>query len=179
VLAHSNFIAGGDLDLIAGTGAGIAHCPLSNLYFANAVFPLRMALEKGLHVGLGTDISAGHSPSIIEVSRHAIAASRALEDGVDPRLPPERRGRPGSRIDFAEAFWLATAGGAEVLDLPVGRFLPGCRFDAILVDVEAPGSNVVLWPELDEPDDILQKIVCNAGRANISATWVEGRRVRG
>jgi guanine deaminase len=177
VLAHANFIAGADLEMIGTSGAGIAHCPLSNFYFANAVFPLRAAFEKGLRVGLGTDISAGHSPSILEACRQSVAASRVLEDGVDPSLPAKRRGRPGSRIDFVEAFWLATAGGADVLDLPVGRFVPGCRFDAIVVDISAPGSNVVLWEELDEPTDALQKIVYNAGAANIVATWVEGRRV--
>ena len=57
VLAHSNFIAGRDFDLIGAAGAAIAHCPLSNMYFANSVFPVRAALDKGLRVGLGTDIS--------------------------------------------------------------------------------------------------------------------------
>ena len=179
VLAHGNFIAGDDLEIISASGAGISHCPLSNLYFANAVFPLRMVLEKGLRVGLGTDIAAGPSASILDACRQAVAASRALEDGVDPRLPPGRRGRPGAHIDFAEAFWLATAGGADVLDLPVGRFLAGHRFDAILLDVHAPGSNVFLWDDLDEPAEAFQKIIYNAGRANIVGTWVEGRRVSG
>ncbi len=179
VLAHGNFIAGADLDLIAGSGAGVAHCPLSNAYFANAVFPLRAALERGLRVGLGTDIAAGHSPSILDACRQAVAASRMLEDGVDPRLTPERRGRPASRTDFAEAFWLATAGGADVLDLPVGRFQPGCRFDALLLDADAPGSNVFLWEELDDPAERFQKLIYNAGRANIRTVWVDGMRVRG
>jgi guanine deaminase len=163
--------------MIGASGAGIAHCPLSNFFFANAVFPLRAALAKGLRVGLGTDIAAGHSPSILDACRHSVIASRALEDGVDPDLTPKRRGRSGSRIDFAEAFWLATAGGADVLGLPVGRFLPGYRFDAILLDVSVAGSNVLLWEDLDEPAETVQKIVCNAGRANIVAAWVDGRRV--
>jgi guanine deaminase len=179
VLAHANFIAGADLEMIGASGAGIAHCPLSNFYFANAVLPLRSALEKGLRIGLGTDIAAGHSPSIFDACRQSVAASRVLEDGVDPSLPANRRGRPGARIDFAEAFWLATAGGADVLDLPVGRFLPGYRFDAILVDPNVPGSNLFLWEDLDDPADALQKIVYNAGSANILAAWVEGRRVHG
>jgi guanine deaminase len=179
VLAHSNFVGGNGLEIIGAAGSGIAHCPLSNFYFANAVFPLRAALDKGVRVGLGTDISGGHSPSMLDACRHAVAASRALEDGVDPGLPAAQRGRPGSRIDFADAFWIATAGGADVLDLPAGRFAPGLRFDALLVDVNAPGSNIIWNDDLDTPPDLLQKIIYNATRANIVGTWVEGRRVHG
>ena len=60
--------------------AAIAHCPLSNAYFANAVFPLRAALEKGVHVGLGTDISGGPSASMLENCRGAVLASRMLRE---------------------------------------------------------------------------------------------------
>ena len=82
VLAHSNFISDDDMSVIGAAGAGIAHCPLSNFYFSNAVFPLRAVLNKGLHVGLGTDISGGPTAFMLHACRHAVAASRALEDGV-------------------------------------------------------------------------------------------------
>ena len=36
VLAHSNFISDSDMSLIQESGGGIAHCPLSNSYFATA-----------------------------------------------------------------------------------------------------------------------------------------------
>ncbi|WP_342359935.1 guanine deaminase [Terrarubrum flagellatum] len=178
VLAHSNFIDDADMALIAERGAGVAHCPLSNFYFANSVFPLRKALEKGLHVGLGTDISGGPSPSMFDACRMAIAASRGLNDGVDPDVAPESRGRPGSSIDFRTAFWLATAGGGQALDAPIGQFKPGYQFDALLLDPDAPGSNVVSF-DAEEPEILLQKLIYNAGRANIASVWIGGRQVRG
>ena len=141
VLAHGNLLSPADMERIKGRGAGVAHCPLSNVYFSNAVFPLRAALAKGLRVGLGTDIAGGPSGSILDACRMAVAASRMLEDGVDAAIPPDRRGRPQSRIDFGVALHLATAGGADVLDLPVGRFAPGCHFDAVLIDPAAPGEH--------------------------------------
>jgi guanine deaminase len=61
----------------AAHGAGIAHCPLSNVYFSDAVLPLRRVLERGVHVGLGSDIAGGGSPSILDNARHAVAASRS------------------------------------------------------------------------------------------------------
>ena len=177
ILAHAIFVNGDDMELIGQTCAGIAHCPLSNYYFSNAVFPLRAALDKGLRVGLGSDISGGASPSVLDNCRHAVNASRALEDGVDPALDAAGRGRPGSRIDFRTAFWMATAGGAEVLDLPVGKFEPGCAFDAVLVDSTRPGSNLIVWPDADSLEDVFQKIVYNAGRDDIRKVWVNGRLV--
>lgn len=179
VLAHSNLLTEGDMDLIRARGAGVAHCPLSNAYFANAVFPLRAALAKGLRVGLGTDISGGPTASMIEAQRMAIAASRMLETGVDPALPPERRGRPGSRIDFDTAFHLATAGGGDVLDLPIGQFAPGFHFDAVLVDPDAPGGTMRVWDDLDSDEDALQKIVYTASKANLATVWIGGRAVSG
>ena len=177
ILAHSNFISEADMDRIGIAGAGIAHCPLSNVYFAGAVFPLRRALEKSLRIGLGTDIAGGPSPSMFDACRHAIASSRTLEGGVDPSLMPERRGLSDSRIDFRDAFYLATAGGADVLDLPIGRFQAGCHFDAILVDPDAAAAPMALHEDFDTLDDQLQKIVNLAARANIAAVWTQGRLV--
>jgi guanine deaminase len=176
VLAHGNFLSAADMDLIAARGAGVAHCPLSNVYFSNAVFPLRRALDKGLRVGLGTDIAGGPSASLLDNCRMAVAASRMLEEGVDAALPPGERRRPGTRIDWRTAFHLATAGGADALDLPVGLFAPGRAFDAILVDTATPAGGIRLDDEAD-PETILQKIIYTASRANLAAIYVAGRAV--
>ncbi|MDR3476292.1 MAG: guanine deaminase [Devosia sp.] len=178
VLAHSNFITGADMDRLATRGAGVAHCALSNAYFAGAAFPLRAALARGVHVGLGTDISGGPGASMLEAQRMAVVTSRLLESGVDPDLDVAERGRPASRIDMATAFHLATAGGGEVLDLPIGRFEPGCHFDAIAVDTAAPEGGIRLFEELP-PLDLLEKLINTASRANIAAVWVDGRLVAG
>jgi guanine deaminase len=175
ILAHSNFVSPSDVEMIKQAGSGVAHCPLSNVYFADAVFPLRAALDKGVHVGLGTDVSGGYSPSLFDSARLAMIAARALASGVDARIPREERGVAGSRITTAEAFWLATSGGGEALGLPVGVFAPGYEFDALVIDVKAAGSNIVLWPELDSAVDVFEKILLNATRANIASVWVGGK----
>ena len=178
VLAHCDFIDDADMGVIKGAETGIAHCPLSNLYFANAVFPARKALDRGLQVGLGTDIAAGANPGILHNCQMAVTASRALEDGVNPDLRTEERGMAGARIDFREAFWMATAGGGEALGLKVGKFERGYEFDAIVVDTGAPDSNLIIWEDMDDGDDILQKIIYNADRRNIKRVWVQGEQVK-
>jgi guanine deaminase len=176
VLAHGNFIDGPDVATILDAGAGIAHCPLSNVYFSDAVFPLRRMLEQGVHLGLGTDISGGASPSILDNVRHAVIASRSLESGVDARLRRASRRSPGSRIDSTTAFWLATAGGGIALDLPIGLFREGYQFDAIVLDGRTPDSNLRL-EESAAPEELLQKIVYHATRADIREVWVANRSV--
>ncbi len=176
VLAHGNFVDEADAAIIRERGAGIAHCPLSNVYFSDAVFPLRRILEAGVHVGLGTDIAGGASPSVLENARHAVINSRLLEAGVDSRLSRTERRRPQSRIDAVTAFWLATSGGGIALDLPVGQFAPGYQFDACVLDAAAPRSNLQVGDQ-DLPETVLQKILYGAARANITQVWVANRQV--
>jgi guanine deaminase len=177
-LAHGNFLTDDDLATIAAHGAGIAHCPLSNVYFSDAVFPLRRVLDRGVHVGLGSDVAGGSSPSILDNARHAVLSSRLLESGVDAALARSSRRRPDSRIDALTAFWLATVGGGIALDLKVGLFRPGYQFDALRIDTTAPDSNLRVAPT-DAPEQILQKILYEAARSNIRDVWVANRHVCG
>jgi guanine deaminase len=178
VLAHSNFIDDSDMQTIKHRQTGIAHCPLSNFYFSNAVFPTRKALDKGLDIGLGTDISGGASPSLLHNCNQAITASRTLEEGVNPELPAEQRGSPNSRIDFKEAFWMATTGGGRALNLKIGQITGGYAMDAIVVDIAVPESNVFVWDDRDSVEDVLQKIIYNVDRSNIAKVWVQGNQLK-
>jgi guanine deaminase len=124
-------------------------------------------MQKGLRVGLGTDISGGPTASMLTAARMAVAASRMLETGTDPALPPDRRGRPGSAIDWRCAFHLATAGGAAALDLAVGLFAPGRRLDALVL--HAPPAE-----PFDSPEQRLARALHMAGREDIRAVYTEG-----
>lgn len=177
VLAHGDHLGDADLDLLRSRDAGVAHCPLSNAYFADAVFPVRHALDRGVKVGLGTDIAGGFEPSLLRQCGAAVTVSRLLESGVDPSVDAAVRGRPGSRIDTTTAFWLATVGGAEVLGLPVGLLAPGRRFDAVELDVSSPSSSVTAWPELDDDARRFERLVRLSSRADVASVWVDGRKV--
>ncbi len=175
ILAHGVFLSGSDLDLLAARGAGVAHCPLSNVYFSDAVLPLRKVFAHEVNVGLGTDISGGANASMLNSARHAVIASRLLESGVDADVPRLARRRHGSRITTAEAFWLATTGGGIVLDTAIGLFRPGYAFDALAID---PIRDLTSAPD-DAPEDVLEKLIYLGGQANIASVWVAGRRVSG
>lgn len=179
VLAHGGHLGVDDMSTLRERGAGVAHCPLSNAYFANAVFPARRALDAGIRVGLGTDVAGGAHPSLLRQCGDAVTASRLLEDGVDANLPADERGVAGSRITITEAFWMATAGGADLLGIDAGLLAPGRHFDAIAVDTARAGSALRVWPDVDDDARTFEKIVRLTNPADITDVWVDGRRVAG
>lgn len=70
--------------------------------------PLRTYLNKGLKVSLGTDVAGGYSTSILNVIRSCIETSKILSF-----LPNNKEKNLHSpAITLAEAFYLATVGGA-------------------------------------------------------------------
>lgn len=179
VLAHGDHLCDDDFEIIRSVGAGVAHCPLSNSYFANAVFPLRRAQERGVHVGLGSDVSGGPLPGLLPQCQHAVTASRMLEDGVDALRGGSERGVANSRVDVVAAFHAATVGGANMLGIPAGLVEPGRSFDAIVVNADSGDSGLHYWDGIDDEARLFEKIVRLAGPADITSVWVAGRRVAG
>ncbi|MET3546341.1 guanine deaminase [Paenibacillus favisporus] len=177
VMAHCNFLSDDDADLFAETGTAVAHCPISNAYFANSVIPVAHLHEKGVEIGLGTDISGGFSPSLFDNIRQAVMSSRMLEDGVNPALPAEERGVPGSRITVNEAFYLATAGGGESLSLPVGRIQENYAWDVQIIDTKLPSAKLPIFDPNEDLNDVFQKMLYLTRPENIREVWVQGEKV--
>lgn len=167
VLAHAGHLTNDDCALVAQRGAGVAHCPMSNAYFGNAVFGVRRGLDSGMRMGLGTDIAGGPEPSMLRQCGHAVTSSRMLADGVDATLAPSERGRSGSAIDLTTAFWLATAGGADLLGIPAGLLEPGRVFDAVAVT--DPGGAA------GDPARRFDRVVRGGWSSAIDAVWVDGQ----
>ena len=176
-MAHCNFLNESDGEIYLETGTAVAHCPISNSYFANSVFPVKKFKEQGLEMGLGTDISGGFSPSLYDNIKQAVMSSRMLEDGVDTNRAFEARGVADSRISVIEAFSLATPGGGEALSLPIGVLKPGYAFDAQVIDIHHPHNRISSFGIFEQPAEILQKILYLATKENIRQVWVQGNLV--
>jgi len=127
ILAHAVHLTDDEMELIRTRGAKISHCPVSNLALSSGCAKVKALMKKGIKVGLGTDMSGGYSPSILEAVRQATLVSRvvALTDGEDAKL------------SVNEALYLATKGGADVVGLEgkVGAFEVGMQWDAIMVGI--------------------------------------------
>ncbi|WP_153722741.1 guanine deaminase [Sporosarcina cascadiensis] len=177
VMAHCNFLSDEDAALFAETGSAIAHCPISNAYFANSVLPAARFSSMGVDIGLGSDIAGGFSPSLYDNARQAVISSRMLEDGVDTSLPADQRGVNESRITLTEAFYYLTAGGGESLSLPIGRLEEGYAWDVQRVNTTVPTARLPLFDDEINLQDLFEKILYLVRPENIQDVWVQGELV--
>lgn len=176
VLAHSVFLEDEDVELFARKHTSLAHCALSNVYFAGAVMPVKKFHEQGVNVGCGTDISGGYAPSMYHAIRQAVISSRMLETGVNPALSKESRGIENSAITLNNAFYLATVSGGKALKLPLGKFEKGYIADFQVLNTK--GLPLFLNEKLKlTPTDILHKLLLLSESSNITQVWVQGNRV--
>lgn len=161
IMAHGVHLSDDCCDLMKRRGSAVAHCPLSNFFFAGgAPLQCRLLLERNNKVGLGTDVAGGYSPSMAHSQRMAVVASRALqnEDAV---------------LDYRHAFYLATLGGAEALGLQdrLGSLAVGMEFDAIVLSAGAP----IQVYETDKVEDIFQKLCTLGDDRHVKRVYVQGR----
>lgn len=170
VMAHGTQLTSDDWQVLRQHQTAIAHCPISNVYFGNAVLPVKRLL--GLHnrLGMGSDISGGYSPSIYHNLRQAVQSSQELQDGVDNQLVPADRGVAGSRITMTNAFYLATVGGAAALHLKTGKIVPGYQADFQVVNAHPALVDLGL-------QDVFQRLMYQTEQSDIESVYVGGSRV--
>lgn len=177
IMAHGNFINSEDADIFKNKKSSVCHCPISNSYFANAVFPVNQLKKQGLNICLGTDISGGFSPSLYDNIKHTVMASRMLNDGVDNKLSADNRGTNNARVSVFEAFYLATTGGGVALKLPLGIFKEGYICDFQVIDINTPSNKLPNFLDNEEDKHLLQKILYLSTSENIREVWVQGKQI--
>jgi cytosine/adenosine deaminase-related metal-dependent hydrolase len=101
--AHGIHLNDAEIDRIAETRTGIAHCPSSNMRLGAGICRVEELVRAGARVGLGVDGAASN-----EDSNLAMEAHQAL------LLARVRHAEPKA-LDVRTALHLATAGGAECL----------------------------------------------------------------
>jgi len=129
---------------------------------------VRRAVQAGVKVGLGTDLSGGYTSSLLEVIRQCIASSNSLQFTDKSKIP----------LNYREAFALATIGGAQVMGLEdqIGSFEVGKSFDALLIDPQSSNSPIDVF-ENDLFEDIFQKFIYIGDDRNIQRVFVNGKEV--
>lgn len=125
ILAHGVHAHEKDFQRCYDTGCSIAHCPGSNQFLGSGSFPLFKALkpERRVKIGLGSDVGAGPSLSLLQVLSDGYKVAQGLETKLHP----------------AQGLWLATAGGAQSLGLDnqIGAIRPGLHADLCVFDPTA------------------------------------------
>ncbi len=66
VFAHAIHLDEASMDRLGQSGAAVAFCPSSNLFLGSGLFDLKLADRCGVKVGIGTDVGAGTSFSVLQ-----------------------------------------------------------------------------------------------------------------
>lgn len=162
IMAHCVYNTESEIKLMADNGVFVAHCPHSNYNLSSGMMPTRKFLDSGVPIGLGSDISGGHTLSIPQVMVGAIHASKMNWLLSDKALNP---------LTLAEAFYLGTKGGGSFFG-KVGSFEEGYECDINVLDVES-----LLTGKPISTEEKLQKFVYFGTNSNIIHRYVRGRRI--
>lgn len=123
IFAHGIHLCDREYSRLAQTHSVVAHCPTSNLFLGSGKFDMTKMRRFGVRVGMGTDVGAGTSFSLLRTMDEAYKVQQLL----------------GGKLDPFQAFYMATLGGARALDLDdkIGNFEPGKEADFCVLDLQA------------------------------------------
>uniref|UniRef100_A0A8C5GFL3 Guanine deaminase-like n=1 Tax=Gouania willdenowi TaxID=441366 RepID=A0A8C5GFL3_GOUWI len=113
-------------------------------------------------------VAGGYSASMLDAVRRALETSKVLTIQ-----------NPGYKtLTFEEVFRLATLGGSQALSLDkqTGNFEVGKDFDALRVNVAAPGGPIDLIKD-EHPKILLEKFLNLGDDRNIVEVFVAGKKV--
>ncbi len=124
VMAHCIYNTDAELEMMRERDVLIAHCPASNANVASGIMSSAHMIDKGLRIGLGSDIGGGNR---LFMGYHVASAMK------QSRLRWAVTDRTSRIISFDEAFWMGTAAGGSFFG-KTGAFMPGYSFDALVID---------------------------------------------
>jgi len=146
--------AGRDLDILARSGASVAHCPLVFARRGNALESFAKFRRAGINVGLGTDT---YPRDLISEMRWVSNLCKIVE-------------RDFTVATAADVFSAVTLGGARALRRDdLGRLAPGAKADLVLIDMRS----FRMGPYRDPIKALVQ---CGTSD-DVDQVWVDGRRV--
>jgi 5-methylthioadenosine/S-adenosylhomocysteine deaminase len=154
--AHCVVISPEEQAILVRRGAGVAHCPQSNLKLASGVAPVPELLDAGGLVGLGTDgASSNNDLDMFEEMRVCAMIHKGVR--LDPTLLPA-----------SQVLDMATRQGARVIGLDrTGALQAGYKADLILLDLRKP--------HLTPMYDPISHCVYAAHAEDVDTVWVNGR----
>lgn len=161
LLVHGVWLDAADMETIARSGAGVVHCPQSNMKLASGIAPLPAMLAAGLRVGLGTDGCASNN-TLDLFSEMDTTAKVHKVNLLDPTV-----------MNAPSVLKLATIDGARCLGLgdDTGSLEVGKAADLVVVDTHRPHM-VPLY-------DAVSQIVYAAKASDVRHVMVAGKfRVR-
>ena len=159
LLIHAVWLDRADMDILARSGAGVVHCPESNMKLASGIAPLPQLLSAGVRVALGTDGCASNNDLDLFGEMDTAAKLHKVKT-LDPEI-----------MDAVSVVRMATCQGARTLGLgeQIGSLEAGKRADLIVMDGRQPHLTPLYQPA--------SHLVYTARGADVRHVMIDGRWV--
>jgi len=176
--AHAVHVNDREIGQFARHGAGVCHCPSSNMRLASGIAPMKKYRDAGVKVGLGVDGSASNDGNhmLLEARQAMLLARLKMSlrppEGPDTDLSTSDPSRDHEWMTAREALEIATLGGAAVLGRSdIGALAPGmcgdfCAFDLNAVNFAGALSDPVAATMFCAPPRVSHTVV--GGRVIVS-----------
>lgn len=163
VLAHGIHLKDNECQRIAESGCAVAHCPTSNLFLGSGLFNLPKMEQYKIKVGMGTDIGAGTSFSMLQTMNEAYKIQQLQ----------------GNKLTPFKSFYLATLGGARALKLEdkIGSFAPGNEADFVVLDYNATELMALRMSKCQSLDEKLFVLSMLGDDRTVGATYILGKKI--
>ena len=159
VLAHCVHLDDGEIEILARSGASVAHNPMSNLKLASGVARIPDMLDAGVNVTLGTDGAISGNDLDMWM---ALRLAATLHKGVS--------GRPDV-VTTGQALAMLTIAGARALGAAdrIGSLETGKFADMVLIDLKRPHAVPVFDP--------ITHLVYSTAKSDVRHVFVGGEQV--
>ncbi|MEM1334737.1 MAG: amidohydrolase family protein, partial [Actinomycetota bacterium] len=161
-IAHCVHVDDREIDLMAGHGLTVAHCPTTALkvsYGVTQIGKMPEMVQRGVNVSIGTD--GNNASNYSDMMRATYLVAGLFKDGrIDPHMFPAEK-----------AYEMATIGGAKAIGLEdeIGSLEVGKRADAVLHDTDRPEWRPLL--------NVVNQLVWAADGRGVHTVVVDGRVV--
>ncbi len=163
VFGHGIHLTEDELSCMHHTGSAISHCPTSNFFLGSGYLDVFRAKDarRPVRVGLGTDLGAGTSFSILLTLNEAYKAAQ-LNNQV---------------LTAGHAYYMATRGTAQAMYIEdkVGSIAPGMEADLVVLDMKStPIIDYRMQFVEDFNEALFVQMTLGDDRA-VQATYVAGK----
>ncbi len=162
VFAHCVHLEDAEWQCMHETDSTIAFCPTSNLFLGSGLFPLKKTWQQQVKVGLGTDIGAGTSFSLLQTVNEAYKVQQLQ----------------GDKLSAFESLYHATLGGAKALDLDdkLGNFNVGKEADFVVLNLKPTALQQLRQSRSKSIEDSLFALFTMGDDRNIEVTYIYGQK---
>jgi guanine deaminase len=162
VFAHGIHLSDCECQRLSESGSAISFCPTSNLFLGSGLLNLPKLEKFNINVGMGTDVGAGTSFSLLQTMSEAYKIMQLQQEKLHP----------------LKSLFLATLGGARALRLEdkIGNLEVGKEADFVVLDLHATHLMRFRMNQANNLEEKLFVLMSLGDDRTVSQTYIYGEK---